>query len=164
MSTARLRIGVSNNPTARLRIAVVPDSIDPPTNAYGAHIGSGNVLVTFTEPDADNLDYYEVLVSESVSGDYVIVGRNKFTAAPILMNNIPLGVTAFIRLRAVSQGGAESTWTQVKRAIFHKPATMMRCIAPSGSVIPEGARFACQSRERDRLIAFEANEEVVFVD
>lgn len=163
-ASAKFTLGVQDTPGAKFTLSIVPDIISPPRNVLAAHIGSGNVLVVFDEPLTGNINYYDVFISDEISGNYIRWGRSIFYHSPVMMNNIPVGVTGFIRVRAVSNGGEVSDWTQAMRGSTLYPSVTMRCSAPSGSIIDAGSIFTVQSKDKDRLLAFRAQNEIVFTD
>lgn len=161
---AKITFGVQDTPGAKITLSVIEDTVSPPLNALAVHTGSGGVIVAFDYPSELSIHHYEVLVSDSISGDYIKWGRSEFIYSPAVLNNLPLGVTGYIRVRAVSNGGLFSDWTQAKRGVPLYPSVQMECVAPSGSIIEAGSIFTAKSKNNDRLLAFQTNDEIIFTE
>lgn len=161
---AKITFGVQDTPGAKITLSFIEDSVSPPENVFAVHTGSGGVIVVFDYPSELSVNHYEILVSDSISGNYIKWGRSEFDHSPAFLNNLPLGVTGFIRARAISNGGLASDWTQAKRGTLLYPSVTMECVAPSGSIILAGSIFTAKNPENDRLLAFQTNDEIIFTE
>lgn len=128
-----------------------------PTNAVAAHIGQGAVVVAF-DPPAGPVNYYEIFASENLAGPYVRYMNGIFTVPRGVLHNIPIGVIAYLQVRAVNDDGA-GPFAQIYKGTVSKPTVLMNVTSIKGSRIPKGAIFAVPDTA-GRIIAFSADEQV----
>ena len=89
-------------------------------------------------------------------------GRTIYHHSPIFLVYMPLGVTAYHRLRAISAAGTLSDWIQIGRGSIYRSQIAMELIAISGSLIPAGSTFTALYRSSDRLMGFTSDDEILF--
>ncbi len=132
----------------------------PPENVLAVHIGSGAVMLTWEEPaDTQQPDYYEVWGCSSLNGTYYLYMNGKFTIKRGVVYNVPVGITAFFRVRSRNAAGLVSDFVQAQAALAQQPLVAMSVTSIEGSIIPSGAIFSIQD-DGGRLIAVSANSQI----
>lgn len=131
--------------------------ISAPQNALAVHIGSGAVLLQFDT--VSNASYYEVWVSTAIDGVYSLYNGSKHYNNNIILYNVPIGINAYIKIKAVDSSGNKSSATQVVRGQINKLTKTFTVKAIRGSVIPANSIFAVPD-STGRLIAIQADEQI----
>lgn len=128
-----------------------------PQDVLAAHIGSGAIMLTWVEPNPGwPPDYYEVWASNSLAGTYYLYMNGKFAVTRGVVFNVPVGTTAYFKVRACTNEGGTSDFAQAMVAIINKPTIQVSVTAIEGTIIPSGAIFTIQD-EGGRLVALSAD-------
>lgn len=168
-SVAPVRFGIAVTSSAPLTFGIVSDTPSEPRNPLACYLSGGNVLVVWDKSLTGVVDHYQIWVADNLDGPYDNFGNDFFAPTPdnftvqrgIVQNLPPIGASAWFQIRAVSPSGLVSDWVQVNKGVVSKPQTVMRCTAPTDSVINAGARFITNDIS-NRLIGFMTADELNF--
>lgn len=122
--------------------------IAPPIEPLCVHVGQGVVLFAFDHPNPSLVQYYEVLAANAVGGPYTSYQAGRFLQRRGLVRNVPLGATAYFRVRAVGKNGATSLAIQAKQGILISPTLVnLKIRGIAGSILPANAMFSTTDKE-----------------
>lgn len=133
-----------------------------PTNALAVHIGQGAVALAW-EPSVDEVRHYEVWASSNLAGPYFKYMNSIFNEPRGVVFNVPVGSTAYFRVRALGVDGNYSSFEQAYRGVLQYPQASMSVEAIAGSIIPEGAVFGVADTA-GRLVAYSASDDILITD
>lgn len=115
----------------------------PPEDVLGVHLNQGRVLLTWKHDEPARVEYYEAYVSINGStGQFHPYPGGRFVGFFGFLNNLPIGSTVWIQLRAVGKNQLPSAFSSVKRGKFQPIEGLLRVTAPAGSVIVAGTEFS----------------------
>ena len=154
---AQLSIGNSHGTEAQL--SIIDAAIDPPYEAYAAHVGQGVLLLTWKHDEPERVDHYEVLIASSLGGVYQLASR--FTDRRGTIRNVPIGFSVYLKIIAVGINTAVSTVAQFTQGLLQQQDISMQVRGIEGSEIPKDAIFTSVDSKTGSLIAIAANERIV---
>lgn len=146
----QIRAGV----TAGGRLSIIAPSIQPVTNAYGAHAGQGVVLLTWLHPDHERVLRYDIYASDSPVVNYELVSSVDAKRATI--RGMPMGANIYFRVVSIGKNGAVSDYCQVIQGKAEKPQVTMNVTGIAGSTIPSGSIFTSFEDESNSFIVISA--------
>ena len=153
--------GVRSTTDVPITGGVLPATIEPPTDGYAIHLGQGAVFLTWQHPAPTRVAYYELHASMQEAGPYERYQRGEFVLRHGIVQNIPVGTTAYFRLRAVGHNMAVSTFLQIKRGKFAGFNYLFRVRGIRNSIIAQGAIFTDSDAETGALIGIRAIDQSV---
>lgn len=153
-------ISAGINPTFDFPISAGIESlpVDGPVSPLAVHVGSGNILFSWSEPNS-SIDHYELWVSETETGNYSLIGFD-FKSNTGLLSNVPVGQSYFFKLRAVYPDDTTSSFVPVKKGKLSKPTAVMNVTGIVGSKIPKDSIFTQLDDRTGGLMAFKATEDI----
>lgn len=154
--SAASRMQINAGVTASGRISIVAPSIEPVTNAYGAHIGQGVVLLVWQHPDHDRVHRYDIYASDNLAINYELLASVDSRRA--IIRGMPLASNIFFRIVSTGKNGAVSDYCQVLQGRAERPQVTMTVTGISGSTIPQGSIFTSFENESNSFIAISAAE------
>lgn len=140
-TTGLLSFGIKASAVGLIRLGIAAPTIADPTNPLAVHMGQGAVLLGWQHATPTLVQYYEIFASGSLNGVYTPYQRSRFTAMRGLVNNVPLGINAFFRIRAVGVNGAVSNLVQVKLGKLARISAGFKVRGIAGSRIPINSTF-----------------------
>lgn len=109
--------------------------------ALAVHIGSGVVQIHADHPDYDAVKYFEVVTSDSLTGDYFDISNNRFSGPDGFIYGFIPGRTIYMKIRAIGVDNSVSSWAQIKLGKVSTGNIVMQCRGVQGSSIPAGSTF-----------------------
>lgn len=153
--------GIKKSWLAQVDGGVATVSIGPPGNPLVVHIGQGALLFQW-DATTQAVKEYQVQASLSLASGYrdfwVFPGGNSSSGG--MAYNVPIGITAYFKIRAVHVTGLASSYVQVKRGLLAYPTFDMQVTAINGTVIPANSIFAAVVGSRNGLVAFRTDSEI----
>lgn len=125
-----------------------------PSNPLAAHIGNGTVLLSWTETNASLVDHYQVWASEDAV-NYFQYMNAEFQGDRAMIHNVPIGITAYLKIRAIGIDGRISNFVDFQAATIQKPSKQFMIRAIDGSLIRQGAVFSVLDMS-GRIVAIQA--------
>jgi len=155
-ATGPAEISIAQEFSGPAQISIITAVIDPSTAAYGVHLSQGTVLMHWQHPAPAEVSYYELFAADNIDGPYFKYQQGEFTTTRGQVTNVPLGISAYFRLRAVGKNGAVSSMIPVQQGRVEKPLVQMNVTGIVGSIIPNGAIFTDLDEHVGRLVAVAA--------
>lgn len=147
---------------ASISAGIADPVIADPVAPLAVHLGQGVVLFGFDHPNPALVNYYEVLAASSLNGVYSSYLNGRFQQRRGVVRNVPLGVTAYFRIRAIGKNGAISAAIQVKKGKVITPTLVnLKVRGIAGSIIPKDATFSSIDKETGFLVLMRAHNEIV---
>lgn len=156
---AEVSIAVGANADAEVNISA--PTVAAPTDAYGVHLGQGTVLMQWKHAAPTHVDYYELLASDSPSGPFGKYQQGEFRNLRGVVNNVPLGIQAYFRLRAVGKNQTVSSDVPVRQGKLDKPIFAFEVRGIAGSIIPKDSIFTVHDKSTGLLMAIAAVSDIV---
>lgn len=150
-----VRIGSST--TAPFTVQIAETAIEPPEDVLAYHLGQGAVIVTWTHPDEEAVDYYQTEVALASGGPYFGMIGGQTSNIRTVLRNLPLGRTVYIRVRAIGLNGTISSYVSAKLARLQTIEASFEVSAISGSSIPNAAKFALNDQQTGLPIVITAD-------
>ena len=159
-----IQAGVENSYFVPVVVGITAPFVDPPTEPLCVHLGQGVMLFSFDHPDPSLVQYYELLAANALSGPYTSYQAGVFYQRRGLVRNVPMGATAYFRIRAIGRNGAISTATQVKQGRLVTPTLVnLKIRGIAGSVLPAGAIFSTPDQETGQLVLMRVKDQITLV-
>lgn len=136
---------------------IAANAVDPPSAPLCVHMGQGVILFgwtlsSFYDPSALR---FEIAASESLNATYFSIVSNQ-PGNRAIFRGVPMGITAYFRIRTVLPSGFHSEWAQFKLGKIINNQYLMKIQAPRNSHITQGARFPIPDPATGTLITFQA--------
>lgn len=136
-------------------------TVAAPTDGLAVHLGQGQVVVTWHHVDVATVNRFEVYVGFSNVGPFFPYPIPMSNATTVMLNNVPMGVTIFLQVRAVGHNGSVSAFSSVKRGVFAPIEGTLQVKAVSGTIINAGVRFSALHPKSGELITFKAVDQIL---
>lgn len=150
-------VGIKSGGIGFATAGIAAPSIEDPTNPLTVHLAQGTLLFTWDHPSPERVRRYELTASALLNGTYFPYQRGNFPGGLHgrrgVVNNVPLGITAYFRLRAVGINGAFSSYVQVKLGKLNSITAPFKVRGIVGSQIPAGGTFTSLDQETGQAIA-----------
>ena len=165
--------GIGSEATAPIQVSVL-HAIDAPFElavqeylqmsvAYAVPLNDGSLLLTYSIGDGFDFAYIEVYGCLTENGTYIpfamLSGKKGGS-----IRNIPIGITFYLKIRAVNNNGNTTEWLQVRRGKISSGNIACEIRAIKGSVIPKGAIFSVVDYETGNFVALMTQSEIVITD
>jgi hypothetical protein len=150
-------ISFANGANGDAEISIIAPSISAPTDAYGVHLSQGTVIMHWKHATPDKVAYYELFAAASSAGPFFKYQQGEFLATRGVVNNVPLGISAYFKVRAIGKNGAVSSFINVKQGKIAKPSFAFNVTGIVGSTIPKDAIFTSIDTHTGLLIAIKAD-------
>lgn len=137
---------------------IAADEILPPTNPLAANLNHGAIAIKWGHPEPNRIRYYEVYAGFSPAGPFYQYPTVKSDSLFCLLNNFPIGTTAYMRVRAIGKNGLASSFANVKRAIFSTIEGTLQVTGISGSTIQAGTRFSQIDPNTGTVVSFRVKD------
>lgn len=161
LDSAPIQIGIASGAGVRIEVGIAVPAIAPPELPLAVHLGQGAVFLSWSHPTHPLVSYYELLAAAAEAGPYEKYQRGEFRERHGVVYNIPVGATAYFRLRAIGRNGASSTLVQVKRGRVERPLVSLKVQAIRNSMILSGAVFHQTDIETGMLLSMQAPSQIL---